>query len=127
MSLAQDLRFGLRRLRRTLLFTIAVVATLSAAIAANVAVFSAVRAILLRPLPMRAPDRVLVMSEAGANGLTVIEVSHRNFVDWRAQNHTFESMAAIGSATSNYVIDRGGQLLRFKTAMVSAEFFDLLG
>lgn len=128
MTLAQDLRFGARRLRNTPLFTVAVVATLSMAIAANVAVFSAVSAILLRPLPIRQPDRVVVISEtASGRGQTVREVSYRNFVDWRAQSRSFEAMAAMGSTTSDFLIERAGQLTRFKAAIVSASFFDLLG
>jgi putative ABC transport system permease protein len=128
MNLVQDFRFGLRRLRRTPLFTAAVLVTLSTAIAANVAVFSAVRAILLRPMPIRQPDRLVLAQETAAGkGMSISEVSHRNFVDWRAQNQTFESMAAIGSTNASYVIDRDGRPLRFATAEVSASFFDLLG
>jgi putative ABC transport system permease protein len=128
MSLAQDLRFGLRRLRRAPLFTVAVLATLTLAIAANVTVFSAVRAVLLRPLPIRAPERILLISEASPeSGQTVKEVSYRNYVDWRAQSRSFETMAAIGSATSDFVTDLGGQLMRFKIAIVSASFFDVVG
>jgi putative ABC transport system permease protein len=128
MTLAQDLRFGWRRLRRTPLFTISVLATLSLAIASNVAVFSAVRAVLLRPLPIRAPERILLISEADpATGQTVKEVSYRNYVDWRAQSRSFDSLAAIGSATSDFVTTRAGQLMRFKVSIVSASFFDVLG
>jgi putative ABC transport system permease protein len=127
-GLAQDVRFGVRRLRKTPLFTAAVLVTLSAAIAANVAAFSAVRAILLRPLPIRQPDRVVLVQETGAGaGQAIAEVSHRNFVDWRAQSRSFDGMAAIGSTNWSIVIDRDGQPIRVKTAAVSASFFDLLG
>ena len=74
-ALSQDLRFGARRLRNTPLFTVAVLATLSTAIAANVAVFSAVKATLLRPLAIRQPDRVVVVSETAVGaGQNVKEV-----------------------------------------------------
>ena len=128
MNLPRDLRFGLRRLRNTPLFTVAVVATLSMAIAANVAVFSAVNAILLRPLPIHQPDRVVVMSETAAGrGQNIKEVSYRNFLDWRAQSRSFVAMAAIGSANEDFVVERAGDLIRFRAAPVSASFFDLLG
>lgn len=127
MEPLQDLRFVIRRLRKSLLFTIAAVGTLSLAIAANVAVFSAVSAVLLRPLPIRQPDRVVVMSEASDRGMNIKEVSYRNFVDWRAQSRSFASMAAMGSENRNFVIERAGELLRIKTAMVSGTFFELLG
>ena len=128
MTLLQDLRFGARRLRHTPLFTIAVVATLSTAIGANVAAFSAVKATLLRPLEIRQPERVVVVSEtAVGTGQNVKEVSYRNFVDWRARSRSFDVMAAIGSTPWDFVLDRTDQLFRFKTAIVSASFFDLLG
>src|SRR5882672_2564123 len=128
MKLAQDLRFGMRRLLNTPLFTFAVAATLSMAIAANVAIFSAVSAVLLRPLPIRQPDRVVVISEtASGRGQNVKEVSYRNFVDWRTQSRSFDAVAAMGSTNVDFLTDRAGQLIRFKAAIVSASFFDLLG
>jgi putative ABC transport system permease protein len=128
MELMQDLRFVIRRLRKSLLFTLAAIGTLSLAIAANVAVFSAVSAVLLRPLPIRQPDRVMVMSEAASGqGQNIKEVSYRNFLDWRAQSRTFTAIAAMGSGNRNFVIERAGELLRIRTAMVSGSFFELLG
>ena len=59
--------------------------------------------------------------------MTIKEVSYRNFVDWRAQSRSFASMAAMGSENRNFVIDRAGEFLRIKTAMVSGNFFELLG
>jgi putative ABC transport system permease protein len=127
MTLAPDLRFAVRRLSATPLFTGVVIATLAIALAANVMVFSAVRSILLRALPIHAPERVVAVSEASAGrGQTVREVSYRNFVDWRAQARSFENMAAMGSTTSKLVMDRGGTLTRIDTAIVSASFFELL-
>jgi putative ABC transport system permease protein len=128
MPLVHDLRLGLRRLRNTPLFTVSVVGTLTIAIAAVVVVFSAVNAIVLRPLPIRQPDRVIVMSETSSiRGQTLKEVSYRNFVDWRAESRSFEAMVAISSTNSDFVLDRAGQLMRFEGALVSASFFDLLG
>ena len=128
MTLSQDLRFGARRLRNTPLFTVAVLATLSTAIAANVAVFSAVKATLLRPLAIRQPDRVVVVSETAVGaGQNVKEVWYRNFVDWRALSRSFDVMAAIGSTPWDLVLDRADQPVRFKAAIVSASFFDLMG
>ena len=128
MPLAHDLRLGMRRLRNAPLFTVAVVSTLSMAIAAIVVVFSAVNAIVFRPLPIRQPERVVVLSETSSiRGQTMKEVSYRNFVDWRAQSRSFEGMAAISSTILPFVLDRAGQLMRFEAALVSASFFDLLG
>ena len=98
------------------------------AIAAIVVVFSAVNAIVFRPLPIRQPERVVVLSETSSiRGQTVKEVSYRNFVDWRAESRSFEGMAAISSTILPFVLDRAGQLMRFEAALVSASFFDRLG
>lgn len=127
MTLWRELRFASRRLWNARLFTTAAVTTLALAMGANVAVFSAVRAVL-RPLPVHEPDRVVVISEARlATGQQVKEVSYRNYVDWRAQARSFEAMAAIGSTTWDVILDRAGTLTRVKTAVVSASFFELLG
>lgn len=128
MTLIQDLRFACRRLRRAPLYAGAVLVTLAVALAANVAVFTAVRHVLLRPLEMVGPDRLVVVTETlVSRGQRVKEVSYRNFVDWRAQAQSFEALAAMGSTTSGLVLDRGGVLTRLETASVSASFFDLLG
>jgi putative ABC transport system permease protein len=128
MTLSTDLRFATRRLWNTPLFTVTAVATLALAIGASVAVFGAVRAVLLRPLPIHEADRVVVITEAAsATGQQIKEVSYRNFVDWRAQARSFEAMAAMGSTTWNVDINRTDALTRVKTAAVSASFFDLLG
>ena len=106
------------RLLNTPLFTFAVAATLSMAVAANVAIFSAVSAVLLHPLPIRHPDRVVVISEtASGRGQNVKEVSYRNFVDWRTQSRSFDAVAAMGSTNLDFLIDRAGQLIRFRAAI----------
>jgi hypothetical protein len=128
MILSTELRFATRRLWNTPLFTATAVATLALAIGANVAVFGAVRAVLLRPLPIHEADRVVVITEAAsATSQQIKEVSYRNFVDWRAQARSFEAMAAMGSTTWDVDINRADALTRVKTAVVSASFFDLLG
>jgi predicted permease len=105
-----------------------VLATLAMAIAVNVAVFSAVRAMLLRPLPIHRPDRLIVVTERLADrGQDVKEISYRDFVDWRAQSRSCEGLAAIGSTTSASLLERAGHVSRFRTALVSASFFDLVG
>ena len=55
------------------------------------------------------------------------EVSYRHYLDWRDQSRSFEAMAAVSSTNSDFVIDIAGGLIRFKGALVSASFFQLLG
>jgi len=92
----QDLRYGLRMLRRNPGFTFVAVLTLALGIGANTAIFSVVNAVLLRGLPYRNPDRLVLLSQYravaemdGANGET--------FLEWRDQAKAFEQLAAYTS------------------------------
>ncbi|HEY6253265.1 MAG TPA: ABC transporter permease [Candidatus Angelobacter sp.] len=90
----QDVRYGLRMLRKSPGFTSVAVLTLALGIGANTAMFSVVYAVLLRPLPFKDPARLMVLHETTPRVGTV-SVSYPNFLDWRAQNHTFSQMAAV--------------------------------
>src|SRR4051812_3618487 len=91
-TLLQDLRYSLRLLAKRPGFTIVAVLTLALGIGANTAVFSVVSAVLLRSLPYRSPERLVVVSEAIDKEPR--PVSYPNFRDWRAQNEVFEDIAA---------------------------------
>jgi putative ABC transport system permease protein len=96
-SLRQDLRYGLRALGRNPLFTGIAVATLALGIGANVAVFSVLNALLLRPLPYREADRLVALWERHPRTSDHNVVSAGNFLDWQEQNTVFEGLAAYGS------------------------------
>jgi putative ABC transport system permease protein len=92
----QDLRYGIRRLRKSPGFTLVAVLTLALGIGANTAVFSLINAVLLRPLPYAQPDRlVLVWESAPFFGLRDSPVAPANYVDWKARSHSFEEMGAL--------------------------------
>ncbi|HEY1865926.1 MAG TPA: ABC transporter permease [Candidatus Acidoferrales bacterium] len=93
-QLLADIRFGLRMLRKNPGFTAVAVLTLALGIGANTAVFSLVYAVLLRPLPYQDPAGLVVLNETTPMVGTV-SVSYPNFLDWRAQSHTFSQMAAL--------------------------------
>jgi putative ABC transport system permease protein len=111
----QDLRYGLTMLRRNPGFTIVAVLTLALGIGATTAIFSVVNAVLLRPLPYRDPDRLVLVPSA----------SGRDFLIWRDQAKAFESMAAFGFATADFT--GSGEPERLGVATVSAELFATLG
>ncbi len=93
--LRQDVRFALRLLSRTPLLTIAIVATLALGVGVASAVFSLVRAVVLRPLDYREPDRLVQLFETGTReGGEADWVSFPNFRDWRAKNTVFDDIAA---------------------------------
>jgi predicted permease len=123
--LLQDLRFGLRMLLKNPGFTLIAVITLGLGIGANTAIFSIVNAVLLRPFPYQAPERLVSVQErfSAPRGVTV---SYPNFVDWRAQNTAFASIAAVrGNESFNFT--GIGEPERLQGRLVSAEFFSTLG
>src|ERR1700735_5367384 len=95
-TLIQDIRYGLRMLRKSPGFTVVALLTLALGIGANTAIFSVVYGVLLRPLPYQDPSRLIVLNETTPKVGTV-SVSYANFLDWRAQSHMFSKMAAVAS------------------------------
>jgi predicted permease len=93
-NLVQDLRYGLRMLVKSPGFTAVAVLTLALGIGANTAIFSVVNAVLLKPLPFRDSNRLMVLSEANPRQPHV-SVAYPNYFDWRKQNHVFEEMASF--------------------------------
>ncbi len=100
LAIFRDLRFALRMLVRTPGFTAVAILTLALGIGANTAIFSAVKAILLRPLPYRDADRLVMVWEANpSRDWHHNIVSAANFQDWKNRNHVFTDMAAFLSPT----------------------------
>ena len=95
-DLGQDLRFGLRTLIKNPGFTVVAVIALALGIGANSAIFSVVNAILLRPLPYKSPNQLVVIWENATHlGFPKDTPSPANFLDWRGQSTVFEGMAAF--------------------------------
>src|SRR5439155_3485672 len=125
-DLAQDLRYGLRMLAKNPGFTTIAVIALALGIGANSAIFSVVNTVLLRPLPYKSPERlVMVWEEAAHLGFPKNTPSPANFLDWRSQNTVFEAMAAMVERSFN--LTGVGEPERFDGRRVSANLFGLLG
>jgi putative ABC transport system permease protein len=98
---SHDLRHALRLLVREPGFTTAAILTLALGIGANVAVFAIVNAVLLRPLPYPDADRLLVLQHRDRRtGITKEFIAMGDFVDLRARQRSFESLAAFGAGPS---------------------------
>ncbi len=128
MATPGDVRLALRHLLKVPGYTFAVVVILALTIGANSAMFSAVHAVLLRPMPIRQPGNLVVCWESDpSRNLAVVELSYRNFQDWAAHSQSFTQTAAIGSSTWPAVMDTSNESARVSSAGVSASFFDTLG
>ena len=122
----QDLRFGLRMLRKSPGFTITAVVTLALGIGANTAIFSVVNAVLLRSLPYQDANRlVTVWSYNRARGDDTDLVSPLDFADWRAQSSAFENLAA--STDEQFTMTGAGQPVTVIAYAFSADYFRVLG
>ncbi len=121
-DLWQDLRFGARMLLKQPGFSLIAVVTLALGIGANTAIFSIVNAVLLRPFPYPAPERLVILGEY----ISSESVSYPNFVDWRAQHTVFDGISAVrGNESFNFT--GSGEPERLQGRLVSAEFFSTLG
>ncbi len=94
--LSQDLRYGVRLLRRSPGFSIVAILTLALGIGANTAIFSVVNAFLLRPLPFKDSSRLVRLwpTEVKTGLVSSPITSYPNFIDWKAQTRTFEQVEA---------------------------------
>jgi putative ABC transport system permease protein len=121
-----SLRQALRTLLGRPLFTTVAVLTLALGIATCLSVFSAVDAVLLRPLPYRHPDRLVMLWESNpATGQDALPVSPAGFLDWRAQSRAFSALAAFTTGTAG--LSGQGEPRRVQVAYVSGDFFPALG
>lgn len=122
----QDLRYAVRMMRKSPGFTLIAVATLALGIGANTSLFSVIDAVLIRPLPFQDPSRLVAMGQTDVQDPNRGgEISYPNFLDWRAQSHTFEAMSAVTTTSFTYTgIDQPESV---PGAVVSANLFSMLG
>jgi putative ABC transport system permease protein len=123
-TLRQDLRYGVRMLRRSPGFTAAALLTLAIGIGANTAMFSIVDAVLLRPLPYGDPGRLVALGSRAEGGETE-RVGYATFVDWQARSRSFEALALMRSFQPTLVVN--GEAERLDAVRVTWNYFDMLG
>ncbi len=122
--LLQDLRYGMRMLRRNPGFTIVAVITLALGIGANTAIFSVVNGVLLDPLPYPHPEQLITVHESKAN-FQYGSVSYPNFRDWQKNNRVFTALAARRSYA--FSLTGMGDAEQLNGLFITADLFPLLG
>ena len=125
-ALLRDIRIGLRSLLKRPAFAVTAVLTLAIGLGANTAIFSFVNALLLRPLPFSAPDRLVALSEINPEKRrNVSTASPRNIEDWQKQSQTIEQFGAWRDWHFR-VSTTSGRLVA-SSAVASPELFHVLG
>jgi len=132
----QDLHFGLRQLRKSVGFTSVAVITLALGIGANTAIFSLLDAVLLRKLPVKEPQQLVLFGKGTWRG-SMDELPNRSwqlfsypfFREFRQKNQAFSDVAAVSSilfGTHGRVAD-GSNLEKVNVELVSGSYFNTLG
>src|SRR5258705_6826576 len=123
-ALAQDLRFAFRQLRKAPGFSLTVVLTLALGIGATTAIFSLVEGILLRPLPFRDPDRLVLLGDHLRDGPGT-SVTAREIGTYAAANSAFSSVG--GDIADSFEISGGATPEVVKAARFTTGVFTTLG
>ncbi|HEV2501030.1 MAG TPA: ABC transporter permease [Terriglobia bacterium] len=136
-TLLQDLRYGLRQLRRNPGFTAVVIITLALGIGANTAIFSVLNTVLLKTLPVREPERLAVFGKglnegiAGGNFPRSGDLfSYLQYKQLRDHNQVFQGLCAFGSTSGEISVKlngAGGPAQQAQAELVSGNFFTVLG
>ena len=124
-ALIQDTRFSLRLMRKRPGMSLVVFAALLFGIGLNIAIFSVLNAVLLRPLPISEPERLMWLRGKNISTGNPLGSSYPDFLDWRAQSNSFDGMAAMYSLSST--LSGTGSPETLKVTAVSASWFTVWG
>ncbi len=120
-----DLRFAWRSLRKHPGFACVALLTLAIGIGSATAIFSVLNAVVLRPLPYKDPDRLVIIRDSFVPKLPEFSVAPGRFLEWQARTRAFDGVACSENVTLN--LTGSGDPERLRGAEVSSNFFDVLG
>ena len=122
----QDLRFALRMIGSHRWFSVAVIATLALGIGINTTVFTLVNAVLFKPVPIPGGERIVTVANYNLTKPNERSgVSWADFLEYKAQNHSFEGLEALQNGQS-IISEPGNPPERFRTARVTSSLYTLL-
>jgi putative ABC transport system permease protein len=122
----RDIRYALRGLRRNPGFAVTAILSLALGIGASLSIFAVVDGLLLRPLPFREPDRLVMVWEHNLRGGSEHNtISPGNYRDWKAQNDVFESMAVFNDR--RVVLSDGQRVEELENRFATADLLPMLG
>jgi predicted permease len=124
-TLWQDLRYGIRMLRKNPGFTSVAVLSLAVGIGANTAIFTVINGVVLRPLPYHEPERLVFLDEQQQPSGNRWSMAYLNYLDCAHESHSFQSMAAYLQHGAN--LTAPGEPEYVGTREISAGFFSVLG
>jgi putative ABC transport system permease protein len=125
----EDLRYSLRVLARSPSFTLVAVVGLALGIGANSAIFTAINAVLLRPLPYKQAEQLVLLWQLNRhNGDHEVKASAPDYIDWKEQNSVFQDIAAF-NANSGLGLNLSGvdQPERISATSITGNLFSVLG
>jgi predicted permease len=125
-SFLRDIRFAARTIARSPAFFLVVVVTLGLGIGATTAIFSVVNGVLLRPLPFADPDRIVQVWQVSKQGHD-FNFSEPNYADLRSESRSFAASALFNDWGTTSVVVGSSDGVRARHAVVSREFFPILG
>jgi putative ABC transport system permease protein len=124
-----DLKFAVRQLRKSPAFTFVAVITLALGIGANTAIFSVINAVLLRPLPFRGPDQLVVLGGRNTRNFSragwLDTISFPEFIDLQSRNRSFAQLAAYRD--KGFAFSNGAEVQNLRGQRVTWNLFSTLG
>src|SRR5580704_14728534 len=125
-TLWQDVRYAFRMLAKSPMLTVIVILTLTLGIGANTAIFGLVNGLLLRPLPVKSPDQIMVLAaQVQGDTLGIFTLSYSELVDLRKQSDAFSDV--FGSQVNFGGLSYGGKANQFVYSYVTGNYFSSLG
>src|SRR5262249_6061493 len=126
MPILADVRYAVRTLRKSPVFTAAAVLTMTLTIGANTAIFSVVNAVLIRALPFGTPAEIVQVAEKNERlNLPTFGASVLNYLSWKELNRSFQDLGAIGGAS--YALTGRGDPEQFNAATITPSLLPVLG